>query len=244
MLATSARPLFLTGNDRVYALETAERLSRLAGLALLWVVATGIYNAVTQIGFLSALWETAYGRLLLLKLCGVLGMVGLGAINRFRGLPALRDWAQGSPNSRHTPSGGERFLRIATVESLLVVWVLGCTALLSGASPPRQGSPGAAHHAAAVEASTALGKIAAHKPAFLTTTFCDRQSARTGGQSLRCAILLRAKPSAAIVAARSGGLVHRTTGFSPSPFMPTRRSDAFGVSLRRGSACQRSYCVC
>ncbi len=34
-LATSARPLFLTGHDRAYALETAERLSRLAGLALL-----------------------------------------------------------------------------------------------------------------------------------------------------------------------------------------------------------------
>ena len=57
----------------------AERLSRLAGLALLCVVPTGMYNAVTQIGFLSALWETAYGRLLLLKLAGVLGMVGLGA---------------------------------------------------------------------------------------------------------------------------------------------------------------------
>jgi putative copper export protein len=162
VLATSARPLFLTGHDRAYALETAERLSRLAGLALLCVVPTGIYNAVTQIGFLSALWETAYGRLLLLKLAGVLGMVGLGAINRYRGLPALRDWAQGSLISHHTPSGGVRFLRIATVESLLAVWVLGCTALLSGASPPRPGSPGATHHAAAAEVSTALVEIAAH----------------------------------------------------------------------------------
>jgi len=70
VLATSARPLLLTGHDRAYALETAKRLSRLAGLALLCVVLTGIYNAVTQIGFLSALWETAYGRLLLLKLAG------------------------------------------------------------------------------------------------------------------------------------------------------------------------------
>lgn len=62
---------------------------------------------------LSALWETAYGRVLLLKLAGVLGMVWLGAINRYRGPSALRDWAQRSPSSRHTPSGGERFLRIA-----------------------------------------------------------------------------------------------------------------------------------
>jgi hypothetical protein len=48
------------------------------------------------------------------------------------------------------------------VESLLAVWVLGCTALLSGASPPRPGSPGATHHAAAAEVSTALVEIAAH----------------------------------------------------------------------------------
>ena len=50
-------PLFLTGHDRAYALETAERLSWLAGLALLCVVPTGIYNAVTQIGFLSAMGD-------------------------------------------------------------------------------------------------------------------------------------------------------------------------------------------
>ena len=43
VLATSARPLLLTGHDRAYALETAKRLSRLAGLALLCVVLTGIY---------------------------------------------------------------------------------------------------------------------------------------------------------------------------------------------------------
>ncbi len=165
VLATSARPLFLTGHDRAYALETALRLSRLAGLALLGVVLTGIYNAVTQIGFLSALWETVYGRLLLLKLCGVLGMAGLGALNRYRGLPVLRDWAQGSSLSRRIPSGGLRFLCIAGVESLLAVWVLGCTALLTGASPPRQGSPGATHHAAAAQVSTAVVEITADTPA-------------------------------------------------------------------------------
>ncbi len=50
----------------------------------------------------------------------------------------------------------------AIVESLPAVWVLGCMALLSGASPLRQGSPGTTHHAAAAEASTALVEIAAH----------------------------------------------------------------------------------
>ncbi|MGH8472742.1 MAG: copper resistance D family protein [Gammaproteobacteria bacterium] len=117
VLATAARPLFGTGRDRAYAVKTAERLSRLAGLSLLGVAATGTYNAVTQNGELSALWETAYGRLLLLTVAGVLGMVGLGAFNRYRGLPRLRDWARGSPESRSAPPGGERFLRIATLES-------------------------------------------------------------------------------------------------------------------------------
>ncbi len=151
VLATAARPLFLTVHDRAYALETAERLSRLAGLALLGVVLTGTYNAVTQIGFLSALWETAYGRLLLLKLAGVLGMVGLGAWNRYRGLRGLRDWAACSSAPRMVRSAGERFLRIATLESFLAVWVLGCTAVLSGAVPPREASRD--HHAVTVSSS-------------------------------------------------------------------------------------------
>ncbi|MGH8584486.1 MAG: copper resistance D family protein [Gammaproteobacteria bacterium] len=156
VLATAARPLFLTGQDRAYALEAAERLSRLAGLALLGVVLTGTYNAVTQIGFVSALWETAYGRLLLLKLAGVLGVAGLGAWNRYRGLRGLRDWAACPPGPRTVRSAGERFLRIATLESFLVVWVLGCTAVLGGAMPPREASRTEGHHAVTVTSSRSL----------------------------------------------------------------------------------------
>ncbi len=145
VLATAARPLLLgenlTGCDRDRGVEAAERLSRLAGFALAGVVLTGTYNAVTQIADPSALWESAYGRLLLFKLAGVIGMAGLGAINRYRGLPGLRDWARGGP---YRPR--ERFLRIATVESLLAVWILGCTALLTGTTPPREAHD--AHHAA------------------------------------------------------------------------------------------------
>jgi putative copper export protein len=146
VLAVAARPLYLCpeGPERLYAAEMAERLSRLAGLCLVGVVLTGIYNAVTQIAQVSALWETAYGRLLVLKVTVVLGMVGLGALNRFQGLSRLRDWAAHptatvapDPSTRASPEG-RRFLLIATVEAVLALGVLVCTALLIREAPPRQ----------------------------------------------------------------------------------------------------------
>ncbi len=67
----------------------ASGFSRLAGLSLLAVVVTGSYNAWVQLGALSRLLTTNYGRVLVVKLLLVAVLVWLGAVNRYRLLPRL-----------------------------------------------------------------------------------------------------------------------------------------------------------
>lgn len=57
------------------------RFSRLAVGAVLLLMGTGLYSAVQQIPSWDALWVTAYGRLLLLKLALLVPLLGLGALN-------------------------------------------------------------------------------------------------------------------------------------------------------------------
>jgi copper transport protein len=145
MLATSARPR-CSSPGTIGRMRSRRPSACRGSRASLSSVSSPPGSTKPQIGFLSALWETAYGRLLLLKLAGVLGMEGsapstdIAACLRCGTGPRVA-------HLPHTPSGSERFLRIATVESLLAVWVLGCTALLTGATPPRQGSPDATRYA-------------------------------------------------------------------------------------------------
>jgi copper resistance protein D len=129
------------------------RFSRLAAGCVVVVLVTGIYNAWTQLGPLSALWTTTYGRTLVVKVIGVAGLVALGAITRYVVLPRL----QAAPGTRGV---GERFARVArlalvgragvsrsaaasrfseyvTAEALLALGVFACTAALGEATPGR-----------------------------------------------------------------------------------------------------------
>ena len=69
--------------------QVGRRFSRLAGLCLLVVAGSGTYNAWAQVGAWSPLWTTTYGRVLAGKLVIVLGVVALGAVNRYAVLPRL-----------------------------------------------------------------------------------------------------------------------------------------------------------
>lgn len=59
------------------------RFSWLAIIAVGVVGLTGIYNLVLEVGSFSALFVTAYGRILLVKLCIFAPMIALGAFNQF-----------------------------------------------------------------------------------------------------------------------------------------------------------------
>ena len=61
----------------------ARRLSRLAGVALAFVLVTGINNSSFQLRNLDALTNTNYGRVLAVKLVFVGVLILIGALNRF-----------------------------------------------------------------------------------------------------------------------------------------------------------------
>jgi copper transport protein len=58
------------------------RFSRLAFAAVTILVVTGTYQAWRSVGSIPALWETGYGRLLAVKIAGVVALIWLGNLSR------------------------------------------------------------------------------------------------------------------------------------------------------------------
>jgi copper transport protein len=129
------------------------RLSRLAFTSVVVLVLTGTFQAWRELGSVSHLLNTPFGRLLLLKLAGVVVVVGLGGLARRwlhrRVLPAapapVAPLGAGGPvrtlapvTRRAVPDAGDvRALRRGLVCELLVgAGVLGVTAAMVVTSPP------------------------------------------------------------------------------------------------------------
>ena len=121
--------------------EIAARFSKLAGLCAITVLATGAVNLWTELAAVSALWTTAYGRVLAAKLACVAGLLALGAANRYRVLPALareRPTPGEQPSRASESSAAAKMLaRYVTREAILAALVFGCTAFLGQIAPPR-----------------------------------------------------------------------------------------------------------
>lgn len=90
------------------------------------VVLTGVFAAWIQVGTLPALWESGYGRTLLLKLAVLAGVVATGAYNWLIVRPALK----AGPSTT-------TLRQSAILEILIAGAVLAITAVLVATSPPR-----------------------------------------------------------------------------------------------------------
>jgi putative copper resistance protein D len=126
-----------TGADaRPHAVLATRRFSRCALAAVVVLVATGVAAAATHVGSVAGLIGTAYGRLLCLKLGLLVPVLGLGAVNRRRLIPALAGPAEavGRPAMR-------RLARFVAVEAGLALAVLAVVALLGLTPPARHESP-------------------------------------------------------------------------------------------------------
>jgi copper transport protein len=99
-----------------------KRFSRLALMAVAVLVATGLYQAWREVGSVSALMDTAYGRLLLAKVVVLLCVIGVA--RRSRGLVAT--WR----------SANEVALRRTVVLELAGASVLLLLAVLLSANAP------------------------------------------------------------------------------------------------------------
>lgn len=95
------------------------------------VTLTGVFAGWLHLGSVPALWQSAYGRTLLVKLAVLGGVFGTGAYNWLRVLPALG-----------TDEAAGRLRRSATAELLVGLVVLAATAVLVATGTPAAMEPG------------------------------------------------------------------------------------------------------
>ena len=139
------------------------RFSTLAAACLAVVVLTGAYRAWIELPTAAALWQTAYGRVLAVKVFLALGLVGCGAVNRYLVLPPLgagratglaaRLFRLGrlalvGPGRAARPAPASRLATWVLREAALALAILWCTAMLVESTPARH-----AGHAAHVALS-------------------------------------------------------------------------------------------
>ncbi|MDQ1009075.1 copper transport protein [Streptomyces sp. V4I23] len=119
------------------------RFSRTARICVVLLLVTGVFQAWRQVGTAPALLGSAYGRVLLAKMCLVVVLVALGA--------AARGWVRrhcGSdpaavagrrPVARQQPGGSQvrRFRRLVVAETVIAAVLLGLSAVLVNTDPPR-----------------------------------------------------------------------------------------------------------
>jgi copper transport protein len=100
--------------------------SRWAALAVVWLVAGGVVQAVVQVGSVGALWHTDYGRLLLAKVAVL--AVTLGAAAYARRLVR---------RSQVPAAGAARMRRTVGIEVAATAVILGLSAVLVQVNPGR-----------------------------------------------------------------------------------------------------------
>jgi copper transport protein len=118
--------------DRLLA-SVVVRFSALALAAVIVLLGTGVVQALEHVGSWSALTGTGYGRAVLVKVGLTAALICLGAVNRRRAVPSLERVARGET----VGEGAVRLLRRAVAaEVVLLVGVLGVTAVLVSYAPP------------------------------------------------------------------------------------------------------------
>jgi copper transport protein len=123
-------------------LQTARRYSSWAAIALAMVAATGVVRAIAEIGTLDALLGTDFGRVVIAKSALLLGLVALGAVNRFY---TLRSAARVPTLLR----------RVGGTELAIAAGVLALSAMLVNLTPPA--SAGGASTPPAAQPIVAIG---------------------------------------------------------------------------------------
>ncbi len=108
--------------------------------AIVVLVVAGLYNTWVHVDSFGALWSTAYGRTLLLKLLLVMLMLVLGGINNFHfGKKAARlsESEEGEIAAKEHGKLEQGFSRSVILEGVLGVAVLLVTAILVLQTPAR-----------------------------------------------------------------------------------------------------------
>lgn len=93
-------------------------LSTTATVALIGILATGVYNAYHGLRGLEDLVSTTWGQALTVKLCLIAGAVALGGYNRFVSFPVALNERDEEPSLK---AGMQRLKTVLYVEGVLLV---------------------------------------------------------------------------------------------------------------------------
>jgi copper transport protein len=110
------------------ASSVLKRFSRAIAPVLALLILSGLWLAVVQLGRIDALWTTAYGQVLAGKLVCVALLLGIGAVNRYRLVPAFE---------RHGVAAGRLLATAFAIELALALVIFGLVALWRFTPPPR-----------------------------------------------------------------------------------------------------------
>ncbi len=109
-------------------ITSLERFFGLAGVSMILILVTGGYQTWQQVGSLGALFQTAYGQTLLLKLLLTLPFLALSALMRYQYLPRLSRLA--SLQSVTLVEEAKKLFNRVTLEIGLGLAIIACSALL------------------------------------------------------------------------------------------------------------------
>jgi len=123
--------VLIRGRERwALAARIVPRFSDLAVVSISVLLSAGVLSGFLEVRSWSGLWDTTYGRLLLVKVALVLPVLALGAFNNRVSVPRLRANVASALERR-------RFLTSVAVELALAVVIVGVTAALVAEPPAR-----------------------------------------------------------------------------------------------------------
>lgn len=109
------------------------RFSNVALVSVLVLVGAGIGSAVQHLPTLASLWQTSYGKALLVKIALLGAALLLAAVNLLRTVPRFRACAQ---RPELGPPAASLLRRVVAGESVLVAGAVLAAAVLSSLAPP------------------------------------------------------------------------------------------------------------
>jgi copper transport protein len=109
------------------------RFSNVALVSVLVLIGAGIGSAVQHLPTIASLWQTSYGKALLVKIALLGAALLLAAVNLLRTVPRFRACAQ---RPELGPPAASLLRRVVAGESLLVAVAVLAAALLSSLAPP------------------------------------------------------------------------------------------------------------
>jgi copper transport protein len=125
---------FLPAGRRVAGLTVVvPRFSRVAFVSVFVLLGSGTWATVLHMPVLAALWQTSYGKVILIKIGLLLTAMGLAAVNLLRTKPGLVLAGEGSDSGE---SAARLLRRMVGGETVVVAGAVFAAGLLSSLPPP------------------------------------------------------------------------------------------------------------